>query len=132
MRFATQAVTAAAAVGVAVAASSAFTAGNTATPVVSVGQASTVTSGYTVGGVDYTLSSGASGAAVSITAVAFTLAPDGGGEAPTEARVRLVSTLGYSTCTVGALASGSYPVSCTGLSVLASAADTLDIVASSR
>lgn len=138
MRFATQALAAAAVVGVAAASSSAFTAGNDGTPVVAVGQAATATSGYTVSNVDYTMNSGAAGTAVTITSVLFRLTPtDAAAEAPTEAKIRLVASGDYISACVVAAASGGSPaanakdVTCT-TSVAASAATALDIVASSR
>ena len=141
MRFANQALAAAAVVGVAAASSSAFTAGNTGTPDVAVGQAQTITSGYGISFLDYTITYGAS---ADITTVVFRLTPtDTGATAPTEARVRLVAAASggtYFPCTVQstatlngglALANNGKDVTCAVTGVTAATAGVLDIVASS-
>lgn len=132
MRFATQALAAAAVVGVAAASSSAFTAGNTGTPDVAVGQASTVTSGYAISNTDYTITYGTT---ADITNVVFRLTPtDSSAVAPTEARVRLISGGTYFTCTLGAAAGGATnakDATCAITGVTATTASVLDIVASS-
>lgn len=123
MRFATQAVTAAAAVGVAVAASSAFTASNTV-EVSAVGQAATASSGYTVSAVDYTL-----GTADALAAVAFNVAPTTGTDAARTVRARLRAGDTYATCINGG--SGTvWTCDLTGVAGLTAAnAVTLDVVA---
>lgn len=125
MRFATQAVTAAAAVGVAVAASSAFTASNTV-PVSNVGQGASVSSGYAVTAVDYTLAS----ASDVVTAVDFTLSPtDGTADAARSARARLRSGDPYVDCTVVSGAVWTCPFPTYTVPLTAAAAISLDVVA---
>lgn len=132
MRIVAQALAAVAVVGAVAVGGSAYTNANTV-PTVAVGQGAQDTSGYVVSQVAYALSDGASGAPANITGLTFELAPVASGLAPKVVKVRLLKSSAYATCgTIGTVnGTGAYPVTCAGLSVPASAADTLDIVASS-
>lgn len=139
MRFATQALSAVAVVGVVAGGSTAFTDSNTNGSGgnfvnTALGQGSTVTSGYTVSSVVYNLGT-ASNDADRVKSVVFTLT---GTVAPATVKVRLATTDTYNTgitsCVLGT-PSGSYVVSVTctasGTGYLITGVNTLDILATS-
>jgi hypothetical protein len=122
-----------AAVGVAAAGGSALTAANTGTPLTSAGQGATVTTGFAVSNVDYTLAPTANATGDQLASVEFTLTASGSNNIAQEARVQLVSTGAYYTCAVvaGAVAPAvNWTCATSGLQV--STIDTLDIVAVSN
>jgi hypothetical protein len=133
MRISRSALTAAAAIGIAAAGGSAFTAANTGTPLTSAGQAATVTTGFAVSNVDYTLAPVAAATGDQLASVEFTLTASGSNNISQEARVQLVSTGAYYTCTV--VAGATAPAvnwTCATSGLLVSTIDTLDIVAVSN
>ncbi|MCW2723374.1 MAG: hypothetical protein JWN35_295, partial [Frankiales bacterium] len=103
MKLSKQVLAAAAAVGIAAAGGSAFTASNTGTPDANVGQgASNDTGGYNITGVSYTLDTTATdGHGDHITKVTFSTTPltttGNLGNPATKARIRLVKTGDWST-----------------------------------
>ncbi len=133
MRLTRSTVVTAATVGLAVAGGSALTAANSGTPVTSAGQAATTTAGFAVSNVDYTLASTAAATGDQLASVEFTLTATAGHNIAQEARVQLVSTGAYYTCTVvtGATAP-AVNWTCATSGLLVSTIDTLDIVAVSN
>ena len=117
-----------AALAVAVAGGTAFTAGNTGTPDTSVGQASTVTTGFTVANVEYTLDALSIGD--HLASVSFTLEAEAGANVANKARVRLVAGADYYECVTGTPVGQVVGFTCdlTTVAVTANAVDTLDIV----
>lgn len=137
MRITRQALAAAAAVGVAAAGGSAFTASNTL-PTEAAGQGSTGTAGYTVSAVKYELDSTASRGDYLIT-TKFSIAPTSGGGNALQVKVRLVTGGDYYSCTRPDAAGAPQAWSCIiasgavgsgGLQV--STVNTLDVVAVSQ
>lgn len=127
MRMNRSALAVTAAIGLAVAGGSAFTASNTTTPVASVGQASTVTGGFAVSGLEYTLDELTTGD--EIATVEFVLTAAANTNVAAKARVRLVTGAPYYECTTGAVSLQAVAFSCAITDDLAaSAVDTLDIV----
>lgn len=131
MRFATQALVAAAAVGAVAGGSSAFTAGITGMEAKnSIGQAATVTSGYTISTVAYVFGAVAADAD-KITTVTFTLVPGDADAPPKTTKIRLLTSGGYTiTCSTPA-SPGPYAVSCPTGGVAASTVNTLDVLVTS-
>ena len=141
MRITRQALAAATAVGLAAAGGSAFTAANTGTPTSSLGQASTVTSGFAVSGVKYVLDDFTR--SDYLITVTFSLTATATHDVAKQARIRVVkptSTTGdYYSCNVAAAVGQVTAVSCpinngaagTG-GVLVSTVNALDIVATSE
>lgn len=130
MKLSKQVLAAAAAVGIAAAGGSAFTASNT-TPATAVGQGASTTSGYAVTNVLYTLNpSTADATGDTITAVAFDTAPSTGTVKATQARVRLTATGEWTACVAaGVLVAPAQQFTCTfATPVEASAATTVDAV----
>lgn len=135
MRFPTQALVVATLVGAAAAGGSAFTAGNTTTPQVSVGQAATATAGFAVSGVRYTLGTDDD----KVVEVDLALTRASGSLPADEVKLRLVTGAAYYTsCTLGAPADLTatpleQSVHCAlSPALAASAITTLDVVAISN
>jgi hypothetical protein len=130
MKLSKQVLAAAAAVGIAAAGGSAFTASNT-TPDTAVGQGASTTSGYAVTNVVYTLNpSTADTTGDTITAVSFDTAPTTGLVKASQARVRLTTAGAWTDCVAGTVvAAPAQPFTCTfTTAVEASAATTVDAV----
>ncbi|MCW2613191.1 MAG: hypothetical protein JWN08_185 [Frankiales bacterium] len=127
-----------AALGLAVAGGSAFTAGNTGTPVASAGFQATDTAGFAVSDVQYELGANANLAGDTgddVVKVNFTLTPATGALGATRARVRLVKADLYYTCTTASttgVTDGVTTWTCTTTGLESSAIDTLEIVAVSQ
>jgi hypothetical protein len=132
-----------AALGLAVAGGSAFTAANTGTPVASAGWAATDTAGFDVQDVEYTFGVNGdvtAGTGDDVDQIEFTLDPALGALGATQVRVRLVKADNYYTncaATAATTANEGQPngvttwrCDTTGLNTLA--IDTLDIVALSQ
>lgn len=131
MRFATQALVAATAVGVVAGGSSAFTAGIGGMQAKnSIGQAATVTSGYAISAVAYAFGT-TSADADKITSVTFTLTPDDAAAPPKTTRIRLLTGSTYDVpCATPT--SAPYAVVCTpSTGVPASTVNTLDVLVTS-
>jgi hypothetical protein len=133
MRITRQALAATAAVAVAAAGGSAYTAANTGTPLAAAGQESTVTAGFAVSAVKYILDPLATGD--ELATVTLTLSPTNtAANVAAQVRVQLVSTGSYYECSLVAGATApatNWTCTITGdLKVLA--IDTLDIVAVSQ
>lgn len=133
MKLVTQALAAAAVVGVAAGGGSAFTANNTGVSITAAGEGSSTTAGFAVSGIDYTFAA-AGTTGNQIASVAFTLTATTS-SAATAARVRLVSGTGtYYDCgtptsTTGLVATFSCSITS---AVTALQADVLDIAAISN
>lgn len=133
MRTVTQAVVAAAVVGVVAGGSSAFTAQNTVAAT-AVGQGATATTGFAVSGVTYTLDTAAA-SGDRVLSVAFTLT-HAAGVHPTLVKARAVAGTAYVTCTPTNGAATVTTAVCTlgtagpaGSGPTAAQVDTLDVVA---
>ena len=133
MRISRSALAITAAVGVAVAGGSAFTAANSGTPDTSAGQGQTTTTGFAVSNVDYNLADFPDATGDQLASVTFTLTADAGNNVAQEARVQLVATADYYDCTIAAGGAGqAVNFTCDTTGQLVSAIDTLDIVAVSN
>jgi phage-related tail protein len=130
MKITRQALAAAAAIGLAAAGGSAFTAGNSVPTSTRVGQAAQVTSGYAVSNVTYTLDANlGDGTGDDVVEVSMTVAPDNGGTVNAkQVRVRVVSGSTYYTCT-NATPATSTAWTCALPNLPASTLNTLDVVA---
>ena len=131
MRMKRSALAITAAVGLAVAGGTAFTASNTVADT-SAGQGESVTTGFTADNVEYTLDAiSTPTTGDKIVSVSFDLVADDADALPAgQARVRILSTNSYSECDTPVVAGAVASFDCTlSVSVAASAADTLDIVA---
>jgi hypothetical protein len=130
MRITRQALAATAAVAVAAAGGSAYTAANTGTPSTTAGQGAADASGYAVSAYQYVLAALANPTGDEIASVNFTLTPTTGTVAATEARVRLVKLGTYYDCTVGTTnaTTGASTWTCATAGLKVSTIDVVDIV----
>lgn len=124
------------AVGLAIAAGSAFTAGNSNTPVASAGFAATTTAGFSVSGVQYDLGAPSGDSGNDVVRVKFTLTPAANALGASQARVRFVTGGAYydscDTTDAKGVLNGVTVWTCTTTGLETLAINTLDIVAVSQ